>query len=547
MKKLIIFMLILITISNNIYSQVQNDQFDCQFFNPSNSNNAISTPYGGRVKPNRTDMSGGLPASEDAYFPVLVVFVQFKDEPSDPRGTWPRNSAPTYLNNMISKQKRTNGNWWEYYNPETEILSSQWAEISRGVFHVISPVPDTVSNGAFSVVLPKTAQEYFTFFNYNKYKSDSAIHCDIWASVTSQGLTDWRAFDRWKKVGNLFYYTPIGQGDGKVDMIYKITKYRGGWVQDSIGTWTTIFLDKAGYNQLGTNYSTETQVDSFGTKINYGGDENGSGVTVSFRGQLAQYIGTMGHEHGHQLFSGGHSTYSRVSYGFGYDYFYSPADMILNGYMSSRNCTFNSTNGLYDYSSRNSGSGEILKIPVQGNEYFLLVSRNKVSKWDRVMIGDSAQVDTYGDNSESGKGLYIYHVPDGLNFPGGDISQQDMECADGLFKFEYAGQSAQQVVQDCYISGSNAWYYYKKKSVIYNNDSSVLDRYAPTYAARLVGDGISFRPYFGIINGEYAYGLKWWGEGAQPTDNCDIGIDRTFTNKKEIYTNFEVGGDRWDA
>lgn len=66
---------------------------------------------------------------------------------------------------------------------------------------MISPVPDTVSNGAFSVVLPKTAQEYFTFYNYITYKADSAIHSDIWASVTAQGLTDWRLYDRWKKVG----------------------------------------------------------------------------------------------------------------------------------------------------------------------------------------------------------------------------------------------------------------------------------------------------------------------------------------------------------
>jgi hypothetical protein len=49
----------------------------------------------------------------------------------------------------------------------------------------------------------------------------------------------------------------------------------------------------------------------------------------------------MGHEHGHyHMFSPGHhATYSRVSYGFGFDDFYSPADMIFNGYMTPTNVT----------------------------------------------------------------------------------------------------------------------------------------------------------------------------------------------------------------
>lgn len=106
----IILSLILIFLSTDIFSQTINEQYNCQFFAPSGSNTAIAAPFGGRVKPNRTDRSGGQPAPADAYFPVLVVFVQFKNEPSDPRGSWPQDSSPTYLNKMISKQKRTAGN-----------------------------------------------------------------------------------------------------------------------------------------------------------------------------------------------------------------------------------------------------------------------------------------------------------------------------------------------------------------------------------------------------------------------------------------------------
>ena len=154
------------------------------------------------------------------------------------------------------------------------------------------------------------------------------------------------------------------------------------------------------------------------------------------------------------------------------------------------------------------------------------------------MLGDVGQINTYGDTSENGKGLYIYHVPNGIYFPCDlcDISPQDMECADGLFQWTYTGQSAQQVIFDCFISGSNAWPYYVKTNVIYDNDYSTL---GSSYGK---GDGISFHNYRNST-----YDVKWWSEGEKPTHNCSIGTDRIFTHKKEIYTSFEIGGDRWDA
>ena len=527
MKKIIFLLSVILAIySSSGFPQMQYSDFDCQFVLDTNSA-ATGSSFRGSYKPNRTDSSGTSASPSDAYFPVLVVFVQFKNETSDPRNTWPQNSAPTYLNNMISKDKNTTGNWWDWYDPDTEILSSHWMEISRGVFHVISPTPSGV-NSAFSVVLPYEASHYDSLGNPG---GELAINEDIWKSIRAQGLTDWRKFDRWKFnfSDNLFYFTELGQGDGYVDMIYKIHKSRG----------TGGLVNYAGYNVLSYNSpGTEYLVDTVNNiKINYGSGFIGSGVTASFRGQLAQYIGTIGHEHGHQLFSSsGHSTYSRVSYGFGFDFFYSPSDMILNKYMTPTNANMNSINYLKDYSSRISGDGNLLKVPIQGDEYFLLASRNKYSKWDRVMTGDTAQINPYGDNSEYGKGLYIYHVPNGINFPGGDISQQDMECADGLFEWEYAGQSAQQVIHDCFISGPTVWPYYNKKSVLYENDPSTLGN------SNGKGDGISLRNYR-----NNTYDVKWWGVGHQPSNSCDIGIDRLFTNDEDIYTRFDIGGDREDA
>ncbi|HRJ98903.1 MAG TPA: T9SS type A sorting domain-containing protein [Ignavibacteria bacterium] len=528
MKKILMFSVMLIF--GYVNFNIIRAQFDCGHVPDTASFNFSTNPFQGYLKPNRTDSINGVELVSDAFFPVLIVFVQFKNQANDPRDSWPMNLPPVYLDNMISIVKKTTGDWWNYYNENTEIFSDHWMEISRGKLHIVSPSP--TGKGAFSVVLAFDASHYDSI---GGYLAERTINAEIWDSLRAQGLIDWREYDKWKydQNGNFTY-----ERDSVVDMIYKIHKSR-----NSGG-----LIDNSGYAGLAghsNNFGFEVIIDPTNDiKINY----STSGVTASFQGQLAQYIGTLGHEHGHFMFSSAHSTYSRVSFGLGFEFFYSPADMILNGYMSPTNAVFNSINYLGDYSSRNSGTGNLLKVPVQGNEYFILASRNKYSKWDRVMTGDVAQIDPYNDNSEYGKGLYIYHVANDLNYPQSDISQQDMECADGLFEWEYSGQSAQQIIYDCFISGANDWYYYKKKRVIYENDSSNLFRQCITssYTPRAVGDGISLRYYQGCNENKPILHYKWWGEGEQPTNSCDIGTDRLFTNTDEIYTRFDIGGDRYD-
>jgi hypothetical protein len=157
--KTIIFSIAMIStiFISEILSQPMDSDFECHYM--SDPNIALGSNFNGAIKPNRTDLSGNVEAPSDSYFPVLVVFVQFKNEPSDPRNSWLQNSAPVYLNNMIARSKNSKGDWWNFYNPESEILSSHWIEISRGKFHVISPVPSNV-NPAFSVVLPFEASYY---------------------------------------------------------------------------------------------------------------------------------------------------------------------------------------------------------------------------------------------------------------------------------------------------------------------------------------------------------------------------------------------------
>lgn len=90
MKKIIILLSVVLTMfSSNSFSQMQYSDFDCYFV--PDTNVARSSSFRGLLKPNRTDSSGNTLAPSEAYFPVLVVFVQFKNETSDPR------------NNMASK------------------------------------------------------------------------------------------------------------------------------------------------------------------------------------------------------------------------------------------------------------------------------------------------------------------------------------------------------------------------------------------------------------------------------------------------------------
>ena len=99
MKKLFLTILIIgVFSSEKVTSQIN---FDCGTLPKTNVNN-FSVPFEGYYKPNRTDTLNGVALPEDAVLPVLVVFVQFKNEASDPRHTWDTNSAPIYLDSLFS-------------------------------------------------------------------------------------------------------------------------------------------------------------------------------------------------------------------------------------------------------------------------------------------------------------------------------------------------------------------------------------------------------------------------------------------------------------
>lgn len=110
---IVIMISILLPLSQNIFAQ---SGFECGFsgsvqFNP----NVNLNDFWGSYKPIRTDLSGLNPEPPSySYFPVLVVFVAFADDPGYPQ--WPEDQEPDYLNNFIAQNKSYNSDWWNAYS-----------------------------------------------------------------------------------------------------------------------------------------------------------------------------------------------------------------------------------------------------------------------------------------------------------------------------------------------------------------------------------------------------------------------------------------------
>lgn len=92
------------------------------------------TFFGSRYKPQRTDIGGSPSQTNKDYFPILIVFVQFQNEPysysTDP-GAWNSGEAPNYMDNLVPLIRTTNSssNWWNHY--DNKDISDYWFEFSR--------------------------------------------------------------------------------------------------------------------------------------------------------------------------------------------------------------------------------------------------------------------------------------------------------------------------------------------------------------------------------------------------------------------------------
>jgi hypothetical protein len=368
---------------------------------------------------------------------------------------------------------------------------------------------------------------YSVRLDYNaSYYRDSGVavmNQHIWNKLNQKYSINWAWYDKWSWNGTNFEYG----SDNNVDFIYKIHKTTGG-----------VLPEYDGYSSLdGSDFKVDTL-----RWIRSGYGYTSSGITCARNLQKTNVTGICIHEQGHYTFSNGHLIYGRNSYAIGVEGFYSPYEMILSGYMTPRAASFGQTNNLGDYSSHSNNNGEVIKVPISETEFFLLANRRKVCYWDRLMQGDTAFYDPY-NTSDYGKGLYIYHVFNGIYRPTTDwCSPQDMECADGYYRWERVGWAS--VDMNCWTSDP-VWRTYNKAEVLYENDPSLL---GSATVNTLKGDGLSLHDYFGDNpNGSpKGYTIKH-SFGDPPIDNCHLGTNRLFTNGENLYTSYDNIGDRWDA
>ncbi|MFA5012532.1 MAG: T9SS type A sorting domain-containing protein [Ignavibacteria bacterium] len=506
--KLIYIIVILITIlfslSQNIFAQ---SGFECGFTGIGQYSPYVSlNDFWGLNKPIRTDLSGLTPEPpSSAYFPVLVVFVQFADDPDRPQ--WPANGAPDYLNNFISETKDYNTEWWNAYSETTEPLSDYWLEASRGKMHVLGKA------------------YYVQLGNASNYSTEAIMNQAIWDDlIENQGLVNWTPYDLWKPVDTNGVRKFKWEPDGYVDMIYKIHKMRGRGPMPNT----------AGYAHLTSNRydNTVIPVDPFnGVSIKYGFSTEGSGLTLDFTPNKNMNLSVAMHEHGHFLYADGHITYGKVVAGPGADGFLSPYEMILLGYMSPTTVTFGNfytlPYNLKDYSARDTSSGYILKVPIATGEYFLITNRGNYSKWDKQMMGDTARINSFDVFNELGSGIYIHHVNKEISLPYLNEHVQDLECADGLWSFNYDTQVRMYAYDAGHCFNNGMWDVYKRNQVVYDND---LGMYNP-----------------GGVGADKSCGYYMWAwKGHAPQDPCQLGTERWYTTDEDYYAFDQLNGDRFD-
>lgn len=503
--KIILLIIAVLFLSTKLNSQ---ELFGIECGTVSNNSEQLSNPFYGLYKTIRTDTAYNGVTPSDAVFPVIIVFVQFKNDIN--YSDWKTDSAPSYYSTMIAQVRNNNPSWWEAYNPETQSISSYWAEVSRGKLHIIG--------NAYSIVLDSDVNYYNSLGNQ---VAEITINAEIWQKLDGY-IQDWSAYDKWSytSVNNEIKF--IYQRDNKIDMIYKIHKTVGNCLKNYDG-----YSSLATESNLNSSFIVQDSI-----YILYGWYQSGSGLTVSRLHKKNDIIGTITHEHGHYLYASGHLVHGKMVYICGFDYFYSPYEMILNGYMKPRYGSYGNYESLGDYSSRNAGDGEILKVRIDSinfDEYFLIANRRKVSKWDRVMLGDTTKYDIFSE-SDYGKGIYIYHVFDGIREIAGNPSvPHDLECADGLWQWTNLGKVG-IVDLNCW-TGFN-FYQFRRDSVIYEHDQVSIGE--NTFR----GDGISLNfLYFDTTANVNKYNTNIFGIGQRPSNNCLLGTDRLYTNSEEYYTN----------
>ena len=336
---------------------------------------------------------------------------------------------------------------------------------------------------------------------------------------------DWDRYDRWRWNSGTQEYEMYA--DNYIDMIY--VQWRR---VDPFGiTW-------GGYGSSYVNYTT-----SDGKYItSYGLDYLGTGVTGvnGANMPIEAVIGLFRHEYCHYTL-GDHKPYCTIAGGTGYESCgyevgFSPMDMIAVGYDNTIN--FNPNTESYPIGDLHN-TGDLIKIPTgTENEYFLVSNRRRIIGdgngliYDCNMAGDTAMGTPFLQFHDYSKGLYIYHVSnmDGFDF------WADLECADGLWDWEYSHNTTPD------------WSPTQPLSVIFKYNVS-YDEDNP-FTSTISSSRMYSRDGHSVVNQNYGgagYNAKWFSVGKRHENLGEQGIDRIFTNLEEDWCSRECMGDRWDA
>jgi len=503
-----------------------------------------STFIGGRWKPHRTDIGGSNP--DGPVMNALLVFVEFDDETIDgSEQGWIAGEEPLYMNELLSPSYDSRPDYWNAY--DNYLLSKYCCDVSRGSLHIVGKT--------IYVKLAHTEQWYSQQFSGTNalYYRNAMINKEIYDYVKNEvDDLDWPKYDQWKfnNDGN-FSHIP----DEKLDMMIKV--HRTITIDDENSVIVNSMYVGMGF--LGPVTEIATVVDNY-EMYNQGGrkiivDKNfsgtGSGMTLNGRKtpvskELVLDVGS--HEYGHYLMgSTGHFGYAKMGGG-GYEFGFSPREMIKLDFIRPKIADYSSPyNTLGDYSSRNGSSGtegEILKVHINqisedDDEYFLIANRRRFSFTDFRMWGDTLPHESHPFkqvNPDYGKGIYIYHNNLGLVYPSGDLNNYvDLECADGLWDWEYGGRT--------YL----AWD---------ETPEPVLKHSAVSYKQDLPNGSLAYNKSKDQINAQINYPLNsstwyncWFSPGKthNPSNIMTGGIDRVYSNDKDYWYSLASYGDRWDA
>ncbi|MBS1553195.1 MAG: T9SS type A sorting domain-containing protein [Bacteroidetes bacterium] len=512
MKNIIITIALSLILNQYIYSQVYDpyDGMHCE----AELSTAGTTPFsgGGAYKPERTDLYPGT--TSNSVFQILIVFIEFKNDSVDMNNVnWPSNvvggSGPIYKDSLLSLDRNNNTNWWNAYGEKSQTLSDYWMETSRGHNHVVGK------------------SYYFRLdSNANYYQNNqgaSRINSEIYGKLDTTSGLNWANYDRWTYKDGTYKY----EEDGKIDMIYTVYRTYRPNIGVTPGSIAILYPTLQGNRYVVSSGDTIVCqgcecIDWKNSGCTYTpGAPGGSPASPISKDA---FLALQAHEIGHYHFGGCHASYGIMAggncwYFTGLDSKHSPWEAIKLGYGISKTATFtNPSNILGDFSSRDANDTiQVLKVPISGSdEFFLIALRNNVSLYDKIMLGDTAHDNPYRViNSNYGKGVYIYHTPDGFNW----YPRMDQECADGLYDWTQNGTRNPDWSTEQTIA------YYIKSSVSYDND---------------VSDGSLNN------NDEKSIGA-WFGIGKKHVNLGDDGTDRIYSNDTAVWTKRAWKGDRWDG